>query len=284
MADPTNPRDSKYASDPEHYVFVGGRWQYRESKASGEAPPAVTGHVQGSTVGPTPGDPADDVFGDPFAKANKVLTTAGLADINNFAGYQKFAQQYRDGAVRRAAQNPYNAGMANASLPAQLALLQQMKAQQAGPSIAAMQGQRAMAQGGQQALQAAAMGQGRGAMLAAQQGGAGMAGDLGQARLSEIMKSQAGMGSMAGQARGGYLGVAEKQQQSGLAAQALADQLSNTYASVGNTLDQGRAQAALDDKKARDAKALEIYQKQIGAGKEIANGTINGIKIAAAGA
>lgn len=52
MADPANRNDPTYSSDPEHYVFVGGRWQYRESAASGNAPdPNADTKVKAETVG-----------------------------------------------------------------------------------------------------------------------------------------------------------------------------------------------------------------------------------------
>jgi hypothetical protein len=58
-ADPTNPIDIFYSRYPEHYVYVNGRWQYRESKASGEAP----------YVGPTSVTQDNNKF-DPLAAAD----------------------------------------------------------------------------------------------------------------------------------------------------------------------------------------------------------------------
>ena len=55
------------------------------------------------------------------------------------------------------AANPYSENYANQARAAQMALLAQMQAQQAGPSLAGLQGQRAMAQGGQAALAQAAI-------------------------------------------------------------------------------------------------------------------------------
>ena len=146
-------------------------------------------------------------------------------------------QAARSGANAPLRANPYSSPVADQSRAAQLALINQMRAQQAGPSLAALQGQRGMAQAGQQGLM---MG-GRAGMLGAQNASTGMAGDIGQARLAEVMRSQAGMGGAAGNLRGADLRSAEAQAQSGIRAQALNDQAAQFYAGLG-----ARGQTAAD--------------------------------------
>lgn len=230
MADPTNRSDPTYSNNP-NYVWSGGRWQYVSNPATannpGVAPP---GRV---TAGPT---------WDPIPSGEEYLKMMG-DNISNFAGYQTLAQQFRDKSIRNEASNPYNAGIADQSRAAQLALIQQMRAQQAGPSLAGLQGQRGMAQVGQQAL----MQGGRAGMLGAQGASTGMAGDIGQARLAEVMRSQAGMGGVAGGLRGADLRSAEAQAQAGLRAQGINDQRAQFYSQLGATLDQARARQALEN-------------------------------------
>ena len=119
-------------------------------------------------------------------------------EIKNASMWQGAAQAGANAPDRA---NPYSATIADQSRPAQLALMQQMRGMQSGPAIANMQGQRAMGQMGQQAL----MQGGRAGMLGAQMGAGGLAGDMGQARLAEMMRSQAGIGGEAGNLRGGDL-------------------------------------------------------------------------------
>ncbi len=153
------------------------------------------------------------------------------------AASDKLKPQLLRDAQRGVASNPYNEEVANRSRHAQMALMNQMRAQQAGPSLAALQGQRAMGQLGQQSIGNAAMGgSGRAAMLQAGQAGAGVAGDTAQGRLAEIIRSQAALGGMAGGMRGNALNSAQQQQQLGLAAQRLADQSSRFNAGQGVTL------------------------------------------------
>jgi len=238
MADPTNRNDPKYANDPK-YVFTGGRWQYRGDGTidPNKAPTDGGGKVTGTTVTGSDGLDAlgDALFGDPNEIAGRAMSVRGIGnEIQNFAGYQALSPKFREGASRLTATNPYNTGVADQSRPAQLALIQQMRQQMNGPSIANMQGQRAMGQMGQQAL----MQGGRAGMLGAQGGSAGLAGDVGQARLAEVMRAQAGMGGAAGNLRGGDLRSADAQMGSGFQAQQLADQRARFYASQGARLDQ----------------------------------------------
>lgn len=243
MADPTNPNDPDYSKSPNH-VFVGGRWQYAPNKNT-EAQKPGQGYIRATSLG----------TGDPFAPA---LNTS-LANMNDVAAWGKLGAA---NSARQQATNPYSEQVANQSRQAQMALMSQMRAQQAGPSLAALQGQRAMGQLGQQAIGNAAMGgSGRGAMLQAGQMGAGMAGDVAQGRLAEIIRSQASLGGMAGGMRGTALGAAEQQQRAGLAAQALQDQMARHYASLGSRADIAIRANALEELKRRKRQDLSI-QKQ----------------------
>jgi hypothetical protein len=169
---------------------------------------------------------------------------AGLAgglqlahDVRNAPALNSMFEQ---GALAPDRANPYNTGVADQSRAAQLALIQQMRGQMNGPSIANMQGQRAMGAMGQQAL----MQGGRAGMLGAQGGAGGLAGDVGQARLAEVMRSQAGMGGAAGNLRGGDLRSADAQMQAGLQQRAQDDALRRFYMSGGMQLQNARDQSA----------------------------------------
>lgn len=150
---------------------------------------------------------------------------------------------FRAGANAGPRANPYSTVIADQSRPAQLALIQQMRGQMNGPSLAAMQGQRALGQSGQQALMNSALGGGRAAMLQSANVGAGLAGDVGQARLGEVMRSQAGMGGAAGNLRGADLRSADAQMQAALQQQQQDQMLRQFYASQGANLANARAQA-----------------------------------------
>lgn len=92
MADPTNPNDPQFSGDPEHYVFVNGRWQYRDSAASGNAP-AASGSVKAETVG-NPGSMLGLLSGVPIpgtvlgadAPGASLVTTQPDADRARMAG------------------------------------------------------------------------------------------------------------------------------------------------------------------------------------------------------
>lgn len=151
---------------------------------------------------------------------------------------------FRAGAQAPGRANPFSNAIADQSRPAQLALLAQMQQQMQGPSLAGMQGQRAMAQGGQMALRNAAMGApARAGMVGAAQAGAGMAGDVGQARLAEVMRAQAGMGGLASGLRGGDLRTSELAARAGLQQRQQDDALRQFYAQMGGTLQNARDQA-----------------------------------------
>jgi hypothetical protein len=186
------------------------------------------------------------------AEANRVMyanSDRSAGTLNAFAGAQ--TPGLMAGAVRQQAANPYSTATADQSRAAQLALIQQMRAQMAGPSIANMQGQRALGQMGQQAL----MQGGRAGMLGAQGGSAGLAGDVGQARLAEAMRAQAGMGGAAGSLRGNDLQSANAQVGAGLAAQQQADRNSQFYANQGSNLSEAARRAQLEQYK--------LYQRMV---------------------
>lgn len=181
---------------------------------------------------------------DPRDVAADRLKEAGLGSSGRpwsvSSGWQDRLLAGARGAQGPAA-SPFDANYANQARAAQMALIQQMRGQMNGPSLAGMQGQRALGQSGQQALAAAANGApNRAAMLGAQGVAGGLAGDVGRARLAEVMRAQAGMGGVAGQMRGAdqqsSLGDARAQAN----AQAIRDSLFRFYAGTG-------AQTSLDD-------------------------------------
>lgn len=140
---------------------------------------------------------------------------------------------FRAGAGAAPNANPYSSIVANQARPAQEALYAQMQAQQAGPSVAAMQGQRAQGQNLQAALGAGA---GRPVMMQAGQIGAGLAAQTGSGRLAEQLRGSAGLGSMVGGVRGADLTVAGQQAQTGLQQRGLDDAMRQFYAGQGSRL------------------------------------------------
>jgi len=146
---------------------------------------------------------------------------------------------YQRGVAAAPRANPYNAQVADQSRASQLALIQQMRGQMNGPSLAGLQGQRGMAQMGQQAL----MQGGRAGMLGAAQAAGGLAGDTAQARAAEIMRAQAGMGGAAGNLRGADLRSAEAQSQAALQQRGQDDAMQRFYAQQALQLQNARNQA-----------------------------------------
>jgi len=185
---------------------------------------------------------------------------AGVAAPASTLGglYASMAPGMLAGAARQQAKNPYNTGIADQSRGAQLALLQQMRGQAAGPSLAGMQGTQAMGQGLQAALRGASMGQpGRAMMVGAGQQGAGMASDVARARLAEQMRASAGMGGLAGGLRGNDLQSAQGQSGAGRQAQRLADEKARFYASQGSSLFDASRRSGLET-----FKVLQRLQQQ----------------------
>ena len=207
----------------------------------------------GRDPGPKPAPPAISGAG----QVDQKLTAAGFKpELANSAFWQEAAKR---GANAPLSQNPYNAGIADQSRAAQLALMQQMRGQMSGPSIANMQGQRAMGQMGQQAL----MQGGRAGMLGAQMGAGGLAGDVGQARLAEVMRAQAGMGGAAGNLRGADLNSARAQQSAGAGQLGLDLGNRQAYAGLGAKQTAQEAQAALEMYKAMRRGNIDLRQRQI---------------------
>lgn len=246
MGDPTNRNDPDYSGNP-NYVWSGGRWQYVSNPATANQP-AQGGSVRGESLG-TPGGFAD-VFGGlfdrlsgkPFSSSPVVQDTS----VPNAAFWQQIA---RASATPTPAANPYSTGIADQSRAAILANMGAMRGQ-LGNSLAGAQGTQAMAQSGQQALQAAASGApARAAMVNAQQVGGGLANDVARARLGEVMRQQAAMGQAAGGLRANDIQSAQNFAQSGLAAQRAANERAQFYASLG-----GRMQGA------QDRNALENFK------------------------
>lgn len=250
MADPTNASDPTYANDP-NYVFSGGRWQYRGGGAAAGQPdpnaPAAGGNVSGETLGTLGGfggllrGLGDRLAGTPFASGGGVVPL-----VNNIPGANEMDARFRAGANAAPNANPYSTIVANQARPAQEALYAQMRAQQAGPSIANMQGQRAQGANLQAALGA---GGGRGTMMQAGQIGGGLAGDTGMGRLAEQLRGSQGLGNMAAGVRGADLGVAGAQSQTGIQQRGLDDAMRQFYAGQGSKLDLARGRFKLEDDK-----------------------------------
>lgn len=203
-------------------------------------------------------------------------------DIQNAAASDA---RFRAGLAQGPRQSPYNMGVADQSRGAQMALLQQMRNQMAGPSIANMQGQRALGQSGQQALMGASMGGpgGRAGMLQAGQVGGGLAGDVGQARLAELMRAQAGMGGLAGSLRGNDLRSADAQMRQAIDMRGMDDNMRRFYASQGANLQNARDQAIANREGTRlqqltknDARDMQNAQNFMGSVASMAGGIFGG--------
>lgn len=186
---------------------------------------------------------------DPMRSPNEAQAFVGALQLQrDVRNAPQMDEIYRAGAQAPDRANPYNTGVADQTRAAQMALIQQMRGQMNGPSLAAMQGQRAMGQSGQQALGMAASGgpNARMAMLRSAQVGQGLAGDVGQARLAEVMRAQAGMGGAAGNLRGGDLRSADAQMQAGFQQRGQDDALRRFYASQGAGLLNARLNADMN--------------------------------------
>lgn len=191
-------------------------------------------------------------------------------DIRNAGALDAIA---RAGVAQGARANPYMSAIADQSRGAQLALMQQMRGQMAGPSLAGLQGQRALGQSGQQALQSAAMGApGRAGMMQAGQVGGGLANDVGQARLSEVMRMQAGLGGAAGSLRGGDLRSAEAQSRAQLSQMQQDEARRQMYARLGLGLQGARDQAAAN----RAATYYQLLNKRTAQDMDLINNTAQG--------
>lgn len=179
------------------------------------------------------------------ARANRLA--GGLNDASSLGvTARNLMPRIQAGAQRVQAANPYQSRIADQSRNAQLALLGQIQAQSNGPSIAGMQGQRAMSQMGQSAL---GSGNARAAMLGTQGAGVGIAGDVGQGRLGEIMRSRAAFGGAASNLRGNDIRSAEQAMMAQLQAQRQADINSRFYAGQGTALSDAERNAWLEQYK-----------------------------------
>ncbi len=256
MPNPTDRNDPQYSNDP-NMVWSGGRWQYRGTPNA--APTTNVTHVSATNTGTGTGDWGAGIargfesFGKYFEGKDPnaaLYGTQAAGRVNPTTMFAEWDRKMREQAARPAFQNPYNTAVADQTRAGQLALMQQMQQQMNGPSLAGLQGQRGLAQSGQQALMNAAVtGNGRGAMLQAQNTGAGLAMDVGQARLAEAMRAQAGIGAAAGNLRGADQRSAEAQL--GFAQQANNINASNARFSLQNG-------QAMTDAQLRNA--LEAYK------------------------
>lgn len=228
--------------------------------------------VNGNTVG-TQALGAAGAGPKPIRTGNEAASLSGSllmnGDIRNAGTLDALARQ---GVATPDRGNPFSVKLADQSRAAQMALINQMRAQMAGPSLAGMQGQQAMAQSGQQALR---MGvnpaAGRAAMLNAQQVGGGMAGDVARARLAEVMRGQAGVGGMAGGVRGGDIRTADAYQQAALAQAKQDEARRQMYARFGMNLQGGRDQAAAN----REITRLQLLARENQQDADTAMGVLN---------
>lgn len=179
---------------------------------------------------------------------------------SEIANQQMWVDRTRAGAQAGPTANPYSRVVADQSRPAQMALLAQMRAQQAGPSIAAMQGARAQGQNLQAAL---AAGGGRGTMMQAGRVGGGLAGDTAMGRLAEQLRASQGLGGLSSGIRGGDLGVAGTQAQFGLQQRSLDDAMRQFYAAQGAGLNQSINRNELEQLKLIERLRLQAKQNDM---------------------
>lgn len=244
--------------------MAGGDWQgMYPDKASYDA--AMAAWQQKKANGdPFPGPMPRQAIG---GQIEDSLAQAGYPTqgIPNQGMWQGLTQAGANAAPNA---NPYSSIVANQARPAQEALYAQMQAQQAGPSVAAMQGQRAQGQNLQHALGAGA---GRGAMLQAGQVGAGLAADTGAGRLAEQLRGSAGIGGMVNGVRGADLGVAGAQSQAGLQQRGLDDQMRQFYAAQGAGLANSVGRNQLEAEKLRQRLLLQAKKNDIAKGDALAS-------------
>jgi hypothetical protein len=270
MGDPTNRNDPEYSQDP-HYVWSGGRWQYVQDRSA--QPDTKATSVTGTTTGtgdlsPLPARPA---AGDTEAAMRG--NAAIVRGVNALPMFNNWDARFKSYGAQAPVANPYNTATADQTRAAQLALIQQMSRQMNGPSIANMQGQRAMGQMGQQAL----MQGGRTGMLGAQGGSAGLAGDVGQARLAEVMRAQAGMGGVAGGLRGADQRSAEAQAQAALGANRLTAGRQQFALGQGTGLAQTELRNALENYKFGKRVSTDVKKRETDAMNQALDFYANGI-------
>ena len=231
MGDPTNRNDPEYSNNP-NYAWSGGRWQYGTDP--NKKPNTDVTSVNAETIGSVGG-----LYGG--IRPGGVGTGGGT--IRNEQAWQ---DAMRAGLTAPPRANPYNTQQADQSRAGQLALFQQMQAQRAGPSIAAMQAGGAQGQNVQAAL-AAGRGGNVGRMAAGAAGGMGSA--AGQAVLAEQLRASQGAGGLAGNLRGNDINSANQQSAAVLKQQGMDDALRQFYAQQGAKLGiTGRANALENDK------------------------------------
>lgn len=206
----------------------------------------------------------------PRQAALDTFNSLGLnSSLPNYSQWQGMNQ----GWANTTRDNPYSMLIANQTRPAQMALLEQMRAQAAGPSVAGAQGQMALGQNAMSALGAMGRGPlGARAALAQQAGiGGGIAADSAGARLQEGMNQQRGMFGLASGMRGNDLRAAQDQAQGALTAQALQDQARRFGFSQGMGLEQAQNRTALEYYKLLQQLALMNEKGQLDAVKGAAN-------------
>lgn len=196
--------------------------------------------------------------------------------IPNDAFYTLLAQDKANAAPRA---NPYQMDVASRARDAQAALMQQMQARMQGQSVAGQMGAQAM---GQNAMAAsAAMGGGplAGRMAAGRMGtvGGGLMGQTAMGRMQENIGGLGGMFGVASGMRGADLQSSGDQAQAGLRQRSLDDAAKMYFSSQGASLDQARAQQALERYKLMKLLELSDKERQDRAVQQAAGGAASGI-------
>lgn len=205
---------------------------------------------------------------DPMRTPNEAAAQAEAYGVpGSVRGSAAMDARFMAGAQAASRDNPYVAAVANQVRPAQGVLYEQMRAQQAGPSLAAMQGARAQGQNLQAAL---AAGGGRPVMGQAGGIGAGLAGDTGSARLAEQLRGTQAIGGMASGVRAADIGVANAQSQSGLQQRGLDDAMRQFYGSQGARLYNANADLAAEREKLVRLGKIKRDARDLQTGKDFA--------------
>lgn len=256
MANPTDPNDSVYKNNPD-YVWSGGRWQWTGNKsAPSNAAPGPTSPTKITAEGGKL----------PFDPTPLQLMPANMENVG-ITGYERLQNRLNMLANLSPRENPFRAEQAIRNRGAQLALLDQIRAAQGGPSIAGMQAQGALGQNAQQALMAAASGQ-RGTLGQARMVGSGIAGDAGQSRLKEYLQGQALLGAGVGKLRGDDLSTAGTQAEMGARQLAADEMFRRGAATTGASLYGAQADLAREADKINVRRVRGVQGAQDKAGQD----------------
>lgn len=178
-------------------------------------------------------------------------------------------------ALGRSSNNPYSVARANQARGAQQALLAQLAQQQAGPSLASMQGARAQGQ----SLRAGLAG-GPQTMGQVSQAGAQVANDTALAALGEQMRMSAGRGQLGGSLRAQDIGVAGDYTQAGLKGRSLDNAMTQHYTGQIQAMREAARREALEQEKLRrrlDVERGAAFDKDIDRAVQTASTVIGAV-------